>query len=339
MVDRPRIKLKERSSSKEKKSRLLLSVSCLVCKATAFTTNFPKSVLVQYFPWEQQSRIVSQCSLSLPGLQVPKEHNQGTFCRLVPLRIFQDELLSAAKFECFDNGDRNSFLSTYEVGLVEENDLLDVSRFIVQNFGVDAINLNSNFSQFERMIMSPAVELVNGYSGVVAFAEVLAGLRGRLRLRINGRTEMQPPNLRGLSRREQIIVASSSSVVLAVVKNDLDHRKNRSIVASVELRLSICDAKIPFAWPWLDMIERSAAYFLGLNNSSVENDLQPYLCNLCVDESHRGKGLGRALVKCVERIASTKWGYNRLYLHVDTNNIPALELYKSEGYTDGTYIP
>lgn len=66
----------------------------------------------------------------------------------------------------------------------------------------------------------------------------------------------------------------------------------------------------------------------------VGTELQPYLSNLCVDENYRGKGLGRALVRCVENIAMSSWNFNRIYLHVDPDNESAFNLYKSEGYRD-----
>ncbi|CAB9529315.1 FR47-like protein [Seminavis robusta] len=95
-----------------------------------------------------------------------------------------------------------------------------------------------------------------------------------------------------------------------------------------------CDAKIPFSLPWWDEIERNAASFLGIPKDKSSNHLQPYLSTLCVDETYRGKQIGRAIVRCLEDIATTKWGYSKMYLHVDGENPPALNLYKSEGYED-----
>ena len=94
-----------------------------------------------------------------------------------------------------------------------------------------------------------------------------------------------------------------------------------------------CDAKIPFSLPWLDRVERRFASTIGLGDGAP-TELQPYLSNLCVDEKFRGKKIGRALVRCIESIAQSTWGYNRVYLHVDEDNIAALSLYKSEGYRD-----
>ena len=51
-------------------------------------------------------------------------------------------------------------------------------------------------------------------------------------------------------------------------------------------------------------------------------------------EEYRGQQIGRALVQCVEEIASQVWDYPRMYLHVDVDNAPAHNLYTSGGYKD-----
>ena len=73
---------------------------------------------------------------------------------------------------------------------------------------------------------------------------------------------------------------------------------------------------------------------LGLQESRKVRDLRPYLSNLGVSEEYRGRRIGKALVRCVENIAKTAWGYDTIYLHVDLDNMPALNLYRNEGYRD-----
>jgi ribosomal protein S18 acetylase RimI-like enzyme len=284
-----------------------------------------------------------------------KRTNERIFkCYLVPLRTYGNKLkfLSTTTTDqyrcCFDSlgryhgrsntssSDENNNKSEnyFEICVVEENDLYDVSKFIVETFGADAISLSQDMNRFEKLLVKPAVDLLNGYSGLVAFAEVLAGIRSRIRLRTiqSEKPNINSPNLYGLSRDEQIRMAAGTSIILAVSKRSTN--KDNEIVASIELRLQPCDAKIPFTLPLLDKIERVVAKTLGTNERQQERDLQPYLSNLCVNENYRGKGIGRALVRCVEDIASTTWGYSKMYLHVDIENKPALELYKSEGYVD-----
>jgi ribosomal protein S18 acetylase RimI-like enzyme len=259
---------------------------------------------------------------------------------LVPIREYHDDFTFLAKsdeYRCHVIDRHGKFENKHDLALVEENDLPDVARFVVGAFGSDAITLSQDLNAFEKLLMTPAVDLVNGYSGIVAFAEVLAGLRSRLHFRMKSSSRrmdlMSPPNLDGLSRAEQIRMAAQTSLVLALAKpHSDDDGKNDwhcDVIASIELRLEPCDAKIPFSLPWIDRIERFLASLVGRlgKNNNARDFLQPYLSNLCVDESLRGKGIGRALVRCVENIAKTNWGYSRMYLHVDVDNKAALELY------------
>jgi ribosomal protein S18 acetylase RimI-like enzyme len=220
-------------------------------------------------------------------------------------------------------------------------------------------------NNIERMLLNPAASLLNGYSGLVAFAEVYSGTQQRLSDRISYEKSVRPsttptattsmkieplisaPNLNGLTHQDKIMRIEKNSLILILAKKaDDSDNKSLDIVGSIELRLQPCDAKIPFSIPWLDRIERRLGSFIGLGGEegtrttstakadSTTTIIQPYLSNLCVDERHRGKKIGRALVRCVESITKTCWGYNRMYLHVDEDNIPAVNLYKSEGYHD-----
>jgi len=242
----------------------------------------------------------------------------------------------------FSPRNENSESPSFKLGVVEEEELPDLCKFVVSAFGAEAIQLSSDINSFERMLMSPAAEFLNGYSGLVAFAEVFSGTKQRISGRLRENPEMvniSAPALKGLSYEETIRKAERESLVLVLgrEKNDAVNNKNIEVIASIELRLQPCDAKIPFSIPWLDRVERRMGSFFGLGHTEKEvgrNDLQPYLSNLCVDEKFRGQKIGRGLVRCVENIAKTCWGYNRMYLHVDEDNPAALNLYKSEGYRD-----
>jgi hypothetical protein len=241
--------------------------------------------------------------------------------------------------------------TTYELSFMEENDIGNVAQFIVRIFGGDAINLSQNLTTVERLILTPAVDVVNGYSSLVAFAEVYAGLRSRSLDRFpssnNAMDVLSPPHLDGLSYEEQIRKISSTSIVIVlatttVTKSNNDRTiannvKNSNIIATVELRLQPCDAKIPFTLPWIDRIERklfSSNRIRRQQQQQQQHEMQPYLSNLCVDETYRGCGIGKRLVTCVETIAHTYWGYDYLYLHVDFDNVAAVQLYKKLGYKD-----
>ena len=273
---------------------------------------------------------------------------------LIPLTKFDESISFFSEPEdyrcCIDDkgyfSAKNDNASCYELGLIEEEELPDLCKFVVTTFGADAISLSTDINAFERMLLNPAAEFLNGYSGLVAFAEVFSGTKQRVADRLREHPSMvdiSAPDLKGLSREERIRKAEQNSLVLILARQTTDTGDNRSssanieVIASIELRLQPCDAKIPFSIPWLDRVERRIGSFIGLGKVDDEvgsNDLQPYLSNLCVDEKFRGQKIGRGMVRCVENVAKTCWGYNRMYLHVDEDNLAALNLYKSEGYRD-----
>lgn len=240
-----------------------------------------------------------------------------------------------------------------EVYVVDSyDDLPSLSRFVVEVFGADAIRLSGDVGAFERALLSPATEFLNAYSGLIVYGEVLAGNKARLQVRFELASSSSdrhrpsgggmgildaPPLTKDMSRDNQMQLAERTSIVLVVVKtSNVDEGKDKNIVATVELRLQPCDAKIPFALPWLDRVERKlgqALFGLGGGNGH-DLQLQPYLTTLAVDEKYRGQGLGKFLVQCVESIAQDVWGYNRIYLHVDEDNEAALKLYQTAGYQE-----
>ena len=261
-----------------------------------------------------------------------------------------------------DDDDDNDATSCYQLCLVDESDLPDTSRFIIDAFGADAIRLSTDMNAVERFLLQPATELINSYSGLVAFAEVLSGLNQRCQKRLQQQQKQldpttqqqllkQAPNWEALSPEEQIAVASESSLVLVLARykqqqESSNKRANESpsswqrieVIASVELRLEVADAKIPFTLPWLDKVERRLGRLVGMGGRSSTSSsgtlLQPYLSTLCVDPQFRGQRIGQALVQCVEGLAQHYWGYQRVYLHVDIDNAAAYQLYQKQGYRD-----
>ncbi|GAX23598.1 hypothetical protein FisN_12Hh164 [Fistulifera solaris] len=249
---------------------------------------------------------------------------------LIPLRTLYPKVDSTTnENSCLNSNFQLRSDPSFELCVVEEDDLPDTARFVVESFGSEAIRLSNDMtSSFEQFILQPTVDLLNGYSGIVAFAEVLAGLRSRIR----GRLTKNNMGLRGPYPDEEDATETALVLVLArPVQNDTKKMNKNwriEIIGSVELRIQPCDAKIPFTLPWLDRLERR------LWNKSTKVQQQPYLSNLCVAEAYRGQSIGRALVQCVEEIAGTVWGYSKIYLHVDVDNTAAYQLYTGTGYRD-----
>lgn len=231
-----------------------------------------------------------------------------------------------------DNGE------PFVLSVAVEDDLPGISQLTINAFGADAISLGKHLSPIELALMSPGVDAFNAYSNVVAYTEVLSGLRQRMRNKIGEGVKMEDllvgPPVMSINDTEAESVAAKSSVILALGRRKEGSSTEIEAIATVELRLQPTDAKIPFSEPWFDKIERSLARGLRMDVQPKDMHLQPYLCNLCVDESARGRQIGKAMCRLVEKIAKDAWGYEKIYLHVDLENVAALNLYKREGYED-----
>ena len=163
---------------------------------------------------------------------------------LVPISEYSNDFTFLSEPDdvrrCLDKQGRFVDDPSFVLCLVEENDLPDLSRFVVSAFGAEAIRLSQDLNAIERLIMSPAAELLNSYSGIVAFAEVLSGTRQRCEDRLK-RMDMMAPKVKGLERKEMIDVAARDSLVLALAKPHEGNDRRLDIIASIELRLQVRD--------------------------------------------------------------------------------------------------
>jgi hypothetical protein len=163
--------------------------------------------------------------------------------QIVPLSRFSSDLTffseDRSQLLCFDQeGIFSDGNDEFELALVQEEDLPDLSRFIVAAFGADAIRLSQDVNAFERMLLSPATELLNSYSNLVAFAEVFQGTKQRLSKRFE-KMDLSPPNIKGLSGEEAINVVERDSLVLVVARPSKHRDSETEIIASIELRLQV----------------------------------------------------------------------------------------------------
>jgi len=229
----------------------------------------------------------------------------------------------------------------------KEDDLPSLAQLTVDVFGTDVTLTNggNDLSALERALVQPVLGAWNGYVNSFAYTEILVGTRSRL-----GQRKTYPFDLSPFGTDEVVAVSASSvtsspstppSIIFVVGRkpDELDDADDdrflfgTDMIATVELRLQPPDAKIPFSTPWLDDIERRIARRLGMATDPIGDQLQPYLSNLAVAESARGRGIGKALVRLVESVVQN-WGYDRLYLHVDDGNKSAVGLYKSCGFSE-----
>ena len=306
---------------------------------------------------------VFACHVVISGaFTLPMRHNGLTMpspaLHLVPISSVRDPkkrsfLDSSVSYRtCInENGELNcdDGSKPYIISIVQEDDLPAISKLTVDAFGSDAITLSGDLSVLEKGLLQPGIGAFNAYSGAVAFTEVLSGLRQRMMNRIDDSNNLgtsdvnsskieillAPPPVSNVDDKDAAVVASKSSLILALGREVTGGASGEiEAIATVELRLQPTDAKIPFSEPWFDKVERNCAKLFNMDISPKDKQLQPYLSNLCVDQSVRGRQIGKAMCRVVESIAKDAWGYEKLYLHVDLENVAALNLYKKEGFND-----
>ena len=192
--------------------------------------------------------LVGSCVGFIRNTPFASERRNGrrTCVELVPISKFRSELTFLDATDeyrcCFDQNGTLMVGSAdkppYQLCLVQQEDLPDVARFIVNAFGADVISLSKDFNRFEKALLKPKIGLLNAYSGLVAYAEVLVGLQSRTRSRIEN-PNLDPPDLSGKSGDEKLQEAAKSSLVLAVGRPSQGSDWHIDVVASVELRLEV----------------------------------------------------------------------------------------------------
>jgi hypothetical protein len=192
-----------------------------------------------------------------------RQSTSTTALSLIPLAKFRNELnffSSDEETRCclnphgkFELKGAKDEEEPFELYIVEENDLPEVSLFIIKSFGADAISLSSGeFNALEKRLLEPAMDFFNGYVAVNAFAEVLWGLRLRQSDRIlnDSINDISGPEIVHLpSAQEKIAACNRKSLVLVAARPSSNTANNSSkwtslesnidVIASVELRLQV----------------------------------------------------------------------------------------------------
>jgi ribosomal protein S18 acetylase RimI-like enzyme len=162
----------------------------------------------------------------------------------------------------------------WRFGLLEEKDMPTAVELSMKSFFKPRLYLNTEgMSGFEAKIASGAI---NAFTAIERFDSQISnyiGFKSR-----SGRRLTDP-----------YLKPSKDSIILVAVD-----KGSQKICGLVEVSLELPDGNMapPIAKPW--------------RRPPSASDY-PYLCNLCIDNSHRRKGLGRSLVLVSERIMKVYW--------------------------------
>lgn len=78
---------------------------------------------------------------------------------------------------------------------------------------------------------------------------------------------------------------------------------------------------------------------MGVICEELYGDCKPFLVleNMIVDKSYRNKGIGKALISELEKIAN-KRGCSQVILVTERNRVDAIKFYESAGYSSQTHL-
>lgn len=164
--------------------------------------------------------------------------------------------------------------SPWRFGLLEDKDMPMAVELSMRSFFKPRLNLNTEgMSGFEAKIASG---IINAFTAIERFDYEISSYMG-----FKSRS--------GRRLTEPYLAPSKDSIILVAVD-----KRSQNICGLVEVSLELPDGNMapPIAKPWRQ--PPSASDY-------------PYLCNLCIDNSHRRKGLGKALVLLCEQIMKVYW--------------------------------
>lgn len=164
----------------------------------------------------------------------------------------------------------------------------------------------------EEEISTPLKNIMNDFDNFMFSFVVLLGLDQRVERR--KKSEMDPT------------IPPDHNVICIY---EVDDKENETMFGMAEISLQPADparTSPPFVIP---TSIKNAFVSFGLWTEPV-----PYISNVLVTNSYRGKGFSKILMACCEGLAKA-WGYDEAYLHVDADRrsgAPAQGLYHSLGY-------
>ena len=190
--------------------------------------------------------------------------------------------------------------SKWDFGLLETSDMDNVVDLSMEAFFQPRLSVKegTNLNSIENCFMNC---IINSFTSLETFDGRLSNYLGFV---TRGGSRLSSPNLK----------PSKDSIIFAATE-----KGKSNIVGVVEISLEPVDGKLgkPLKFPW--------------SRNPNSND-EAYLCNLCVAQSQRRKGLALLLCQLCEEVVLHVWKKEYIYLHVERNNIPAQELYVGIGY-------
>lgn len=193
--------------------------------------------------------------------------------------------------------------AVFRFGTVEPDEFPECVSVLMDGFYKDILTLaKDDFSEEEMEAMRPVLSIFNNYFS--RFTRAVLQVEGQQRLAVR-----MP--IGGLARGN----SRDGAMMLCV-----QHRDSGAIVAVGELSEQPRDGKVPgdIRFPSLPWQQRPARV--------------AYICNLAVRKDWRGQGHGTALLRGLEDVARTTWGFDEVYLHAATAKERLLRMYAGRGY-------
>jgi len=185
-----------------------------------------------------------------------------------------------------------------DLGLMDENDVDDAAELVYKSF--DRLFARNRWS--ENNPLGVLCALKNSFQNKSDYRDVKEGIKFRCGFALQFPTLTKPIN--------------QGSMVAFCVREKNALGTVGPLVGYFELCLMVPDGRRPE----------------DPKKPSRDDPLErPYISNICVRESDRRTGLGRAMLRLAEQIVYRVWAEDALYLHID-DYLPSQRLYPAEGY-------
>ena len=83
---------------------------------------------------------------------------------------------------------------------------------------------------------------------------------------------------------------------------------------------------------YVSLLYKKADKYIGHILLKPREQTQLYICFFILDKTHRGQGIIYEMLRLAEKHAREHFSFDRLWLHVDPENHPAIKAYEKLGY-------